>query len=204
MQRSLGISCAVLAMLVMLPPATAEVFLLRNGGRIEGELLNAEQNPRTSYVISLSNGGQITLDAAMVEKVQPLRPELAEYEKVRRQYPDTVQGQLQLAAWCRDHNLPAQHKTHLERVIQLDPDQADARRLLGYRKFKDKWMTLEEEKAEQGYVKRDGRWMTQEDAQLHDRRDKQLHGRDRLDQEDQHLATLARWQSGRAGRQEPP
>ena len=154
MQRSSRVLCAALVLLAILRPAVGEVFLLRSGGRIEGDLVNADENPRTSYVISLPNGGQVTLDAAAVEKVQPVRPELAEYEKVRRQYPDTVQGQLQLADWCREHNLEAQRKTHLERVLQLDPDQAEARRLLGYRKVKDKWMTHDEEMADKGYVKR--------------------------------------------------
>ena len=173
MQRSIAVLCAALVFLAILRPAVGEVFLLRGGGHIEGELANADQKPRTSYVISLPDGGQLTLDAAMVEKVQPVRPELAEYEKVRRQYPDTVQGQLQMADWCRDHTLLAQRKTHLERVLQLDPDQAEARRILGYQKVKDKWMTLEEKKADEGYVKRNGKWVTQEDARLYDERNKQ-------------------------------
>jgi len=160
-------------LLAILQPAVGEVFLLHSGGRIEGELVNADEKPRTSYVISLPGGGQLTLDAALVDKVQPVRPELVEYEKARRQHPDTVQAQLQMADWCRDHNLTAERKTHLERVLQLDPDQADARRTLGYRKVKDKWMTREEEMADKGYVKRDGRWMTGPDAELHDSRNKQ-------------------------------
>ena len=131
MQRSTRVLCAAFVLLAILRPAVGEVFLLRSGGRVEGDLVNADENPRTSYVISLPNGGQLTLDAAVVEKVQPVPPELAEYEKVRRQYPDTVQGQLQMADWCREHNLAAQRKTHLERVLQLDPDQADARRTAG-------------------------------------------------------------------------
>ena len=173
MQRSTPVLYAAVVFLVLFQPAAGEVFLLRTGGRIEGELVNVNENPRTSWVISLPSGGQVTLDAAMVDKVQPVKPELAEYEKVRRQHPDTVQGHLQMSDWCRDHNLVAQRKVHLERVLQLDPEQADARRTLGYRKVKDKWMTLEEEMADKGYVKRDGRWMTQQDAELHDSRNKQ-------------------------------
>ncbi|MGA2256667.1 MAG: hypothetical protein ABSG53_18620 [Thermoguttaceae bacterium] len=173
MQRSVSILLAAFVLLAILRPAVGEVFVLRSGGRIEGDLVNADENPRTSYVIFLPNGGQLTLDAAVVDKVQPLRPELAEYEKVRRQHPNTVQGQLQMADWCRDHNLAAQRKTHLERVLQLDPNQADARRLLGYRKVNDQWMTLEEDMAAQGKVKRDGRWITQQEAELDDSRAKQ-------------------------------
>jgi len=168
---------AAFVFLSILRPAVGEVFLLRSGGRIEGDLINADENPRTSYVILLPSGGQLTLDAAVVEKVQPMRPELAEYEKVRRQRPDTVQGQLEMAEWCRDHKLTAKRKTHLERVLQLDPDQADARRILGYRKVNDQWMTLEEEMASQGKVKRmvNGYlvWITRQEAELQDSRNKQ-------------------------------
>jgi hypothetical protein len=173
MLRSGWVLFAPLVVLAILEPAAGEVFLLHSGGRVEGDLINADEKPRSSYIISLPNGGQLTLDAAVVDQVQPVRPELAEYEKARRQHPDTVQGQLQMADWCRDNNLPVQRKTHLERVLRLDPDQADARRTLGYRKVKDKWMTQDEEMADKGYVKRDGRWMTQQDAELRDSRNKQ-------------------------------
>ncbi len=178
MQRSTRVLCAGLVFLAVLRPAVGEVFLLRGGGRIEGDLVNADEKPRTSYVIALPSGGQVTLDAATVEKVQPVPPELAEYQKVKRQYPDTVKGQLQMADWCREHNLPAQKKFHLERVLQIDPDQPDARKLLGYRKYKDKWMTHDEEMADQGKVKRIvngySAWITQQEADLLDSRDKQL------------------------------
>lgn len=174
MQRPALLWYAALMLVVFLRPAGGEVFQLRNGGRIEGDLVNADENPRTSYVIALPGGGQVTLDAAVVE---PVPPGLAEYEKVRRQSPDTVQGNLQMSDWCRDHRLNAQRKTHMERVLQLDPDQADARRFLGYRKYKDKWMTLEEQMADQGKVKRivNGNtvWITQQEAELHESREKQ-------------------------------
>jgi len=177
MQRSTSLLLAVFLFFAIDGVAVGEVFLLRSGGRIEGDLINADENPRTSYVISLPSGGQLTLDAAVVEKVQPVRPELAEYEKVRRQHPNTVQGQMEMADWCRDHRLAAQRKTHLERVLQLDPDQPEARRLLGYRKINDQWMTLEEEMAAQGKVKRTingyTAWVTQQEAELQDSRGKQ-------------------------------
>ena len=97
-----------------------------------------------------------------------------------------------MADWCRDHNLLAQRKTHLERVLQLDPEQPDARRLLGYRKVKDQWMTHEEEMADQGKVKRivNGYsvWITQQEAELLDSREKQLKAEAEWRQEDQPLA----------------
>ena len=174
MQRSTGVLCAAFAFLAILRPAAGDVFLLHSGGRVEGALVNADEDPRTSYVISLPGGGQLTLDAATVDKVQPVRPELVEYEKVRRQSPDTVAGQLKMANWCREHGLAEQRTMHLKRVLQLDPDQADVRRALGYHKVKDQWMTRDEEKADQGLVKRDGIWITPQRAEILDSQKKQL------------------------------
>ncbi len=176
---------AALAVVAFLHPAAflqqarGDVFMLRSGGHIEGDLLNADQNPRTSYVIAVPGGGQITLDAAVVEKVQSPRPELAEYEKMRRQAADTVDGQMKLAEWCRDQGLKEQRKTALERVLVLDPEQLEARRLLGYRKVKDQWMTHDEEMADKGYVKRvvngETRWVTPQEAENRESSERQLH-----------------------------
>jgi hypothetical protein len=156
----------------------ADVFVLRSGGHIEGDLLNADQEPRTSYVIAVHGGGQITLEAAVVEKVQTPRPELAEYETMRRQLPDTVEGQMKLAEWCRDQGLTAQRKAALDRVLILDPEQLEARRLLGYRKVKDQWMTLDEEMADKGYVKRvvngHTHWVTPQQAENKETSDRQI------------------------------
>ena len=47
----------------------ADVFVLANGGRIEGELLNPEQSPRRDYQVKTASGGLITLAESQVERV---------------------------------------------------------------------------------------------------------------------------------------
>ena len=59
----------LLAMLAMLRTAAGEVFVLSNGGRVEGELLNADEKPRTSYKIKLASGGQLSFEASQVKQV---------------------------------------------------------------------------------------------------------------------------------------
>ncbi len=115
--------------------------------------MNADQKPRKSYEIAVAGGGQITLQADVIEKVQTVPPELAEYENLRRKTRDTVLDQMNLADWCRQHGLAAQRKTVLEHVLQLDPEQPEVRKMLGYHKVKDQWMTHEEEQIDKGYVK---------------------------------------------------
>ena len=140
--------------------------------------MNADENPRTSYVIAVRRRRTNYAGGCRGRKGAALRPDLAEYEKMQRQAPDTVEGQMKLAEWCRDHNLTAQRKTHLERVLQLDPNQPEARRLLGYRKVKDKWMTHDEEMTDKGYVQHivngETRWITPQEADNHDNVQRQL------------------------------
>ncbi|MGD0896308.1 MAG: HEAT repeat domain-containing protein [Thermoguttaceae bacterium] len=164
-RRAIGI-LAVLLLLTILRPAAAEVFMLSHGGRIEGELVNPDEKPRQTYVIKPTAGGQVTLSADQVKEVLSVRPDVAEYEKVRPDYPDTAEGQWDLAQWCRDHKLPAQRKIHLQRVIELDPEHVEARRLLGYNKIEGHWITQDEWMTKQGYVKYKNQWKLPQEVEL--------------------------------------
>ena len=54
--------------------APADVFLLTNGGRVEGEWINRDEPHRKTYVIGLPSGGQITFQNAQVKQVVEARP----------------------------------------------------------------------------------------------------------------------------------
>jgi hypothetical protein len=153
--------------------ARAEVFVLVNGGRVEGEWLNRDEPKRQNYVVRLSSGGKLTLDNAQVKQVVEARPDELEYEKIRPQYPDTAEGQWKLAQWCLEHQLLAQRKTHLQRVIELSPDNVEARRALGYSKFDGEWMTQEEKMTKDGYIKYHGAWKTKQEIELIESKHKQ-------------------------------
>ena len=146
-------------------PASAEVFRLANGGQIEGEWLNRDEPKPQKYVVGLPSGGKITLEADRVKEVVAQRPEEAEYEKIRPQYPDTPKGQWDLAKWCEEHQLSAQRKAHLKRVIELDPNHADARHALGYSQIDGQWTTQEESMTKQGYRKYKGRYRTAQEIE---------------------------------------
>jgi hypothetical protein len=157
---------AVTVAAVSVGPVEADIFFLTNGGRIEGELLNPEQRPRENYIIQLDGGVQVTLAADQVEKVVSLRPEEAEYQRIRHQYPDTVEGQWELAEWCRQKRLLAQRDVHLQRIIELDPDHVAARRALGYSQMEGKWQTTEDVMRSRGYQRYQGAWRTKQEIEL--------------------------------------
>lgn len=73
---------------------------------------------------------------------------LARYDRKRSEFIDTPNEQFALANWCIDEKLPLQARGHLERVIELDPNHAAARRMLGYQNIAGRWTTVDELQAE--------------------------------------------------------
>jgi hypothetical protein len=63
------------------------------------------------------------------------------YLAARNKYGETVNGQLELAQWCLKRNLSDQARAHLTKVLELNPDQPEARRLLNYRSVANNWVS---------------------------------------------------------------
>jgi hypothetical protein len=174
----LFLRCSILVLVVNAGFACrAEVFVLVNGGRISGELLNRQQSPRKQYIVKVPGEGQITLAASQVEQVLKRKPEEEEYERIRPAYPDTIEGQWALAEWCRQKRLPLERETHLKRMIELDPNQIDARRALGYIQSDGQWTTQEELQIERGYKLYKGHWMLPQAIELLETKAKQENAR---------------------------
>ncbi|HYW78841.1 MAG TPA: HEAT repeat domain-containing protein [Thermoguttaceae bacterium] len=161
-----GLAASVALLWGLSAAEAAERFLLIGGGRVTGELLNPDQVPRETYVVGTAGGGQLTLERSQVERVETLRPVEEEYAKIGPSFADTVEGQWAAAEWCRENRLSPQRMTHLQRIIELDPNHADARGVLGYRLLNGKWVTQEDVMAAQGYRRYQGRWRTQQEIDL--------------------------------------
>lgn len=69
---------------------------------------------------------------------------LAEYRRLRGETAETADGRLELARWCSRHQLHDQARAHLTEVLRLDPNHAEARRLLGHRWVGGVWLSPEE------------------------------------------------------------
>ena len=143
--------------------ASGDVVVLQSGGRVEGTL--AKQASRDRYVIETASG-RLTLDKSQVKEVIEQSASQEEYEKVRRDYPDTVEGQMALALWCRDHNLPRQREVHLQHVLEIDPNHAEAHRLLKHLRDEGGWKTQRQYFEDRGYVEYLGQWMTPQERDL--------------------------------------
>jgi len=143
-----------------------EVFHLANGGIIRGEIANKNEDPRENYVIKTASGGQVTLFASQVESVDHQSPVEIKYDRLKVSTPDTAGGNWELAEYCRENHLADLRKEHLERIIEIEPDHADARHALKYTHVKGKWITQQQGMDSEGRKLYAGEWLVQQEIDL--------------------------------------
>jgi hypothetical protein len=149
--------------------ARADVLELTNGGRIEGRLVDNGDADQTKYTIDLAGGGRLSIARASVARVDATTAAEKEYADLARTSPDTIDAHWKLARWCRDHKLRTLSQQHLTRILELDPDHAEARNLLGFRNKGGRWMTREDLMAARGMIKYEGRYVTRQHVELVER-----------------------------------
>jgi len=146
--------------------AAADLFVLRNGGRVRGTWLNRQESPSLLYAIQTEEGIVLKLDAAEVRWALPQGPQIARYEQLLEHCPDTVDGHWQLAGWCRSQGLKDLREAHLQRILELDSDHAPARRALGFSQLRGEWVTPDEIQQRRGYQRYAGRWRLPQEIEL--------------------------------------
>jgi len=162
MFRPILLLCVLVLALLPTAAATTTVLLLKDGGTLEGELLNPQELSRKLYHIKTADGIEISLDFNTVERVQGReRDALVEYNTRAPLSDNTVENHLYWAKWCSEQQLPEQAKVHWQQIIELDPDHAEARRILGYTKTASgNWESLRDKRANKGLIEYKGRWRT--------------------------------------------
>ncbi|WP_197525529.1 HEAT repeat domain-containing protein [Pseudobythopirellula maris] len=145
--------------------ACAESVELETGGRVEGALIRDGANDRSRVTLELSNG-RLVLDRSQVDRITTEPTEKTEYTLRAPTTPDNTEAQWAFALWCRDRGLSDQMRTHLERVVQLDPNHEEARLLLGYQQVNGGWVTREQLLEARGLVRYEGDFRTRQEVAL--------------------------------------
>lgn len=164
--------------------AAADVVTLTNGRKIEGIYSTSPGQP--GKVVVEVGAGTIVLDAKDVSSVEKGRTALHEYydrfEKVRNS--NRAADFVDLAQWARDNRLFRFVRTLSEKAIALEPNNEIARRMAGFRRVGDKWLTEEEEMIAKGMVKTpEGAWITQAEKELREKRRLEAEERARIARE---------------------
>jgi hypothetical protein len=146
--------------------ARGEVFVLKSGGRIEGQHLNPQRQAGQPYQLRTGDGVQLALAENVVQRVVVKTDLVKQYEAAAPKLQNTVESQWGMAEWCREVGLLDQRKRHLQAVIALDPNHEEARNALGFTKYGGKWLTQDQHMESQGYVRYKGAWRTRQEIEI--------------------------------------
>ena len=151
----------------------AEVFVLKSGGRIEGQHLNPTRDRSEPYQVKTQEGVRLSLaDSAVVRVI--VKSDLdKQYEAALAKLENTVEAQWNMAEWCKEAGLVQQRKLHLQNVLSLNPEHVEARKALGYQRYGSRWLTQEEFMASNGYLRYKGAWRLRQEIEIDSRQSQQ-------------------------------
>lgn len=176
------------------PRLRADIIELAGGGRLEGKIEQSAEAEKANFVIDLAAGGRLTIPRSQVTRVDATSEAEAEYQKLARSSPDTVEAHWKLAEWCRQHKLTSHGQRHLERILELNPNHTEARAALGFRQKDGQWMNRDDVMASRGLVMYEGRYVTPQHIELMEKQKET-----RVTQADwaKRIEQLRRWITGR-------
>lgn len=151
---------------VAVASSRADVIELTSGGQLEGKIVQSDDGDKLVFIIDLAVGGRVTIPRSEVTRVDATNDAEAEYQKLARSSPDTVEAHWKLAEWCRQHKLTGDGQRHLERILELNPNHAEARAALGFRQKDGKWMNRDDVMASRGLVIYEGKYVTPQHVEL--------------------------------------
>ena len=125
--RLLAASLAVMFFALAAQAARGETFLLKSGGRIDAQQLNPGRSPVEPSQLKTDLGLKLSLTPAQVSRVVVRTDVQKQYDAEVQARPNTAAGHWDLAEWCKDAGLVTERKIHLQRVLELDPEHAQAR-----------------------------------------------------------------------------
>jgi len=141
----------------------ADEVVLKGAGKLSGRIVE-----QTDTMIKVDVGdGIIGVPTSRVERIVKGRSPLDDYdERASRLGPQDADGWRKLGSWAEQQGLSAQSRQAHEKVIAIAPDDPEARQALGFVRLDGRWVTEEESYRARGFVKYDGEWMTPAEAQM--------------------------------------
>ena len=147
----------VLWIIVASGPLSADIVHLKNGGKIEGQVI--KQTP-TEIHIRTKFGSIMKFPRSQVIRIEKKMNVWDEYEILRNKTKNTdAAGLFNLYHWCMKHGLKREAVRVLEEVLQADPDHEGAHRLKGEVKIQGKWLNPDAARAA-GFHLHEGKWLT--------------------------------------------
>jgi hypothetical protein len=151
--------------LLLLVPALlfADEVHLKGGAVFSGRIV---EQTETMVMVDIGDG-VVGVAMSRVERIVKGRSPLDDYdERAARLQADDADGWRSLGRWASQQGLSAQSRQAYQKVLDISPDDPEARGALGFVLLDGRWLTEEESYRARGFVKYDGEWMTRSEAQM--------------------------------------
>lgn len=115
-------------------------------GELSAALEKHAESPELRWQAGYVRNGKSWQPVEAAGQSSAAEPRLQEYRERRASTPQTAQGQLELADWCRKEKLYDQERAHLQAVLDLTPDGDHTLLLerLGNIQFGQVWLSREQ------------------------------------------------------------
>ncbi len=131
-----NVARSMAVILIAAGAARADVFHLREGGKLDGAVVEDLGEALRIRTVS----GVSDIEKERVIRIEKGDPPWVRYDKKLKKCGETIKDHLALADWCRTTGMKTEERRHLERVVELDANHSDARRRLGFIQEEGKWV----------------------------------------------------------------
>ncbi len=166
------LSIPVLIGLLLVSVASGDVIHMKDGRKIEGTVVEKTD----AKVVVQTKFGVSEFKASEVDRIEKKSTPKEEYKQRMAEAKGDADALYKVYIWAKGNGLASDAKRALREVVKADPDHENARKLLGYVKFEDRWVTesekerlvVEAERKEmeaKGLVRFKGEWVTKEEKE---------------------------------------
>ena len=156
------------------PPAAADVVVLKTGGEVRGEFVGDPRDDDRPLVVRTAGGAEITVGRAAAASWAYRTPDREAFERRFDRTADGLSGNdaadawWELGEWALARRLSDERRRALEEVIRHAPRHVPARKGLGHVKddLDGEWVSREEWRRKRGLVLYDGRAVSPEERAL--------------------------------------
>jgi hypothetical protein len=120
------------------PTSASDVVKLRGGGSIRGLIVDHRSNE--DAIKFRTDRGEMPILRSVIERIEQDEDVDARYWLAREYFDETAAGFYELALWCDANQLEDARDEHLNDVLRLDLDHAEARRRLGFVRRGRAWL----------------------------------------------------------------
>lgn len=142
--------------------ASADVLVMKNGSRLEGEIVDQKDG---LLKVKVNESAFVEVQAVQVVKIIKKMTRWQELAKRRALIKEgDVEALFELSKWCKKNFLAKDGRRICQEIIALKPDHLGARAVLGYVKSSGQWILEKDFYKAKGYVRYKGRWIPKEEA----------------------------------------